>query len=246
MALKLILDSLDDISDELKNMYVESDGKFKLDVDGIEDTKGLKSALEKERAAAREARDALKKFDGIDPTKTREFMAKFENDEEAQLIANGKIDEVFQKRTEKYHTEVERQKKELADKITAAESKANAFRDRVLDDAIRAAASKFPDLHSSAIEDALLKMRKDFTLDENGNAVQLNSDGTIVTGKDGKTPYSPIEEFEASKVTKPHWWKVSNSGSSATGKPNKVGGKDFSHLPPTERLTAARAAAGRK
>lgn len=54
MALKAILESLEGLSDEVKALYVEKDGKFVLDVEGAEDNSGLKSALDKERARARE------------------------------------------------------------------------------------------------------------------------------------------------------------------------------------------------
>ena len=54
MALKLTLDSLDGLDDGTKALYAEKDGKYRLDVEGIEDTSGLKSALEKERTARRE------------------------------------------------------------------------------------------------------------------------------------------------------------------------------------------------
>ena len=54
MALKLTLDSLDGLDDGVKSLYAEKDGKYRLDVEGIEDTSGLKSALEKERTARRE------------------------------------------------------------------------------------------------------------------------------------------------------------------------------------------------
>ena len=54
MALKLIVDSLDGLDEGTKGLYAEKDGKYRLDVEGIEDTSGLKSALEKERTARRE------------------------------------------------------------------------------------------------------------------------------------------------------------------------------------------------
>ena len=60
MALKLTLDSLDGVDEAIKSLYVEQDGKFKLAVDGLEDTSGLKSALEKERKARRDAEQRAK------------------------------------------------------------------------------------------------------------------------------------------------------------------------------------------
>ena len=60
MALKLTLDTLDGVDETIKPLYVEHDGKFKLAVDGLEDTSGLKSALEKERKARRDAEQRAK------------------------------------------------------------------------------------------------------------------------------------------------------------------------------------------
>jgi len=59
----------------------------------------------------------LEKFKGIDPEKTRQLLAKFENDEEAQLIAAGKMDEVVNRR-------IEKQKSALESAKTEAEAKA--------------------------------------------------------------------------------------------------------------------------
>ena len=49
MGLKAILETLDEVPEALRAFYVERDGKFVLDADGVEDVTGLKSALEKER-----------------------------------------------------------------------------------------------------------------------------------------------------------------------------------------------------
>jgi hypothetical protein len=57
MALKLTLDTLDGVDEAIKAFYVERDGKYTLAVDGLE---GLKSALEKERKARREAEQRAK------------------------------------------------------------------------------------------------------------------------------------------------------------------------------------------
>jgi hypothetical protein len=54
MALALNIDTLDSVPEAVRALYVPNGDKFKLDVDGIEDTAGLKSALEKERTTARE------------------------------------------------------------------------------------------------------------------------------------------------------------------------------------------------
>ena len=69
MALAAYVDSLEALPEALRPFYVPTeDGRFRLDAEGVEDVSGLKSALEKERAArkalkaeleaAREAQDA--------------------------------------------------------------------------------------------------------------------------------------------------------------------------------------------
>lgn len=71
MSLPFIVDSLDAIKEEHRALYVEENGKFRLDLEGYEDPKGLKSALQSERDAAknakRELQDFQKQFEGIDP-----------------------------------------------------------------------------------------------------------------------------------------------------------------------------------
>jgi len=77
--LKAELDSLDGLDDSLKGLYVEQDGKFRLDAEGV-DNSGLKSALEKERKAARDAENRRKdleaRFKDIDPERYAELLKK--------------------------------------------------------------------------------------------------------------------------------------------------------------------------
>lgn len=64
MALKLVLDSLDGLDDTTRALYTEKDGKFRLDVDGVEDVSGLKAKITElmsETKAEREKRQALER-----------------------------------------------------------------------------------------------------------------------------------------------------------------------------------------
>ena len=102
----------------------------------------------------------------------------------------------------------------IADDLTKSErARADAYKQRVLDNHIRAAAAK-AGLHVDAIDDALLRAQSIFTLDENGNAVQLDSEGQAVLGKDGKTPFSPTEWLENPPK---HWLMSQASGGGANG-----------------------------
>lgn len=73
-----IVDSLDQIKEEHSTLYVEEDRKFRLDLDGYEDPKGLKTELQSERGAAKNVKQELQKlqkqFERIDP----EIVKKWE------------------------------------------------------------------------------------------------------------------------------------------------------------------------
>jgi|GEM_PF-3802691 len=77
---------------------------------------GLKAKNSELLGKLKEQGDSLKRFDGIDPESVKGMMKRFENDEEAKLIADGKIDEVINKRTERLRQDVDKRlkaKKEL-------------------------------------------------------------------------------------------------------------------------------------
>lgn len=243
-ALSLIVDDIGTVPEAQRSLYVEKDGKHHLDVIGIEDTSGLKSALQKERDAVKEAKRLQKeieaRYEGIDPDKVKSMMAKFENDDEAKLIAAGKIDEVVTKRTEKLRAELQKQVELAKGETEAANKRSGKFSQRVLDNHIRAAAIK-AGLHAHAVEDALFRARNMFSLDESGEAVQLDGEGKPTLGKDGKTPFTPVEWLESMKETAPHWFPAGGSGGGAGGSGNGAGGvktisrEKFNQMTPADK-----------
>lgn len=62
MGLKVTIDSLDGLDDGVKSLYKEENGKFRLDLDGYEDTTGLKAQrdalLTEKKEAQRKAQEA--------------------------------------------------------------------------------------------------------------------------------------------------------------------------------------------
>jgi len=253
MALAFMVEKIDDIPEIQRSLYTEVDGKYRLQVDGLEDTTGLKTALEKERQAVKDAKaasklaleEAMAPFAGIDPVKTRALLSKFDNEEEAALIAAGKVDEVIAKRMAKRDIEQQKLLEAAKQGEQTARSVADSFKARVLDNHIRAAAAK-AGIHPFAIEDALLRARALFTLDDKGDAIQAGSDGAPVLGKDGKTAFSPQEWLEAMKETAPHWFPAGGSGGGAGGSGGAgAGGKTitraaFDALSVNEKPKAAR------
>lgn len=197
------------------------------------DNSGLKSALEKERKAARDAEAKRKELEArykdIDPDRYAELQKKAEEEgtpeERAAKLAEKAIAQI--------RKEAEASKKEADD----ARKQRDAFRGRVLDDALRKAAAK-AGLHQHAIDDALFRGRAMFTLDENGEAVQLDAEGLPVIGKDGKTPFSPSEWLDGMRENAPHWFPAGASGSGSGNKQHNSGaptGKPTKQWTPREK-----------
>jgi hypothetical protein len=87
--LNSIIAKLEDVDENVRGFYragtaeENTEGKFVLDVESkdgfaLENVDGLKSALSKERADHAAAKQSLRAFEGIDPTKAKEALAKIE------------------------------------------------------------------------------------------------------------------------------------------------------------------------
>lgn len=229
MSLPFIVDSLDQIKEEHRALYVEENGKFRLDLEGYEDPKGLKTALQSERDAAKTAQRELqrlqKQFEGIDPEIVKKVFAQLDQDEEAKLIAEGKVNEVIQKRTEKMREEHAKLLNAETTRANNAEAYANKFKQSVVQGQIVQAAVELEALPEATADIAFLAQSK-FALDEDGKAVAVDESGEVVIGKDGKTPLSPKEWVESLREQKPYFWPKPN-GSGAQGSTNTKGQVDI-------------------
>lgn len=118
MALKAILEKLDDAPEALREHYAEKDGKFYLSVDAVdgyalEDVSGLKSALGKERTTREALEKQVVKFKDLDPDKALAALAELEElkkidpSKEADKIANTKFENAKAQLLEQHGREVE-------------------------------------------------------------------------------------------------------------------------------------------
>ncbi len=220
--------ALEKLPEGQRSLYVEKDGKYRLEVEGIEDTSGLKSSLEQERSARRAAekkmKDFAKQFEGIDPEKVRAFMGQFEDAEEAELLKQGAagIDKIVERRMAKQKEAYENQLQQLQESYEGSLEVAGSYMDRVLDSHVTQAAVK-AGVHPNALEDVLLRARMIFSVDDEGNPVQFeggegdDEEERVVMGKDGKTPFNPGEWIEGMKEKAPHWFQANSSGGGAPG-----------------------------
>jgi hypothetical protein len=93
MALKLRIsaEELAGLPEGIREFYEEKNGAFVLGVDGLEDTSGLRSALEKERKTARELEKLARQYQGLgkSPDEIAELVKAQEESEKSKLEQKG-------------------------------------------------------------------------------------------------------------------------------------------------------------
>jgi hypothetical protein len=125
MPLAKKLDSLDELPEQLHDLYEEKDGAFHLippdgfvPADDIEDTSGLKSALTKTREEKREAARQLKllreKFAGFDIEEYEKLKAAETDAETAKLEAAGEWDKIKAQMINQHNEELARRENEIS------------------------------------------------------------------------------------------------------------------------------------
>jgi len=250
MALKIVVDTLEGLDDATKALYEQkpnAEGKFDLIVEGID---GLRSALGSEREAAKKERIRAEKAEalskafselGMAPETIKELKSKMEGDAEAQLLAAGKINELLGLRTTKMREDFQKKLEAADETVKKALDTASKWTGKVLENHIREAALVVG-VHKNAVQDALLRARGIFQLNEDGNAVAMR-DGSPVLGKDGKTPLSPSEWLDSMKEVAPHWFPAPGSGTGSQQSSNATNAKSikraaFEALGPAERRKA--------
>lgn len=187
---------------------------------------GLKTKNGELIGSLKEAKDALKRFEGIDPEAVNAMMKRFANDEEAGLLKAGKIDEVLNKRTERMQADHAKAFKAEQEARSRAEGKASKLAARTLAGAIRDAAIKAGAL-PEAMEDIVLRSAPLWRLNDDAEPVAMNAE-EVILGKDGKTPLTAQEWAESLRETAPHLWpkaqgtNAPGSGAGARGNKQKT------------------------
>lgn len=187
--------------------------------------------------------ETLKAWEGLDPTQIKDLLGKMDGDEELKLLKDGKLDEVVTRRVAKRDADWQKKLDAAVASAEGEKAKSTKFLGRVLDEQIRASVNG--KVHDKAVEDALFRARMIFSLDEDGNAIQLQ-DGKAVLGKDGKSAFSPAEWIESMRESAPHWFPATGSGSGAqhnqgAGGTKTVTRSEFDAMSATERQATVKA-----
>ena len=203
MPLKYKYATKQEIPAEQQAFYVERDGAWLLDADGVVS----QSKLDEFRQNNITLTNQLKKFEGIDPDAVRQLADDKRKLEEAAQLKAGEVDKVLAARLkeamDKVHAPVLAERDTLLGRLSAIQ----------IDQAVVSEATK-RGLRPTALTDITARARQTFKL-VNGVPQAFDGDSPRF-GKDGVTPLTLAEWVDALVSDAPHLFEA-NAGSGAAG-----------------------------
>jgi len=224
MALKFKYASKGEVPDEHASLYVERDGAFVLDAEGVVD----KAKHEEFRQNNIALTNQLKRFEGIDPDAVRQLADEKRKLEEAAQIKAGEVDKVLAARLkaelDKVHAPVVAERDALHGRLTAIQ----------IDQAVVNEATK-RGLRATAIPDITSRARMTFKLVD---GVPQAFDGEKTRpGKDGVSPMTMAEWVDALVSDAPHLFEANAGGGAAGSSSGGAGGGNRSVKNPFRKET---------
>lgn len=191
---------------------------------GSSEIESLKAEVERLRNHSNKLLDekkqvqaALKKFDGVDLEEIKKIKNALESSEEAKLLAEGKLDEVVNRRNEKLHLELNQIKSDFNDFKGNSQKETDKWKGKyqktVIENKLRAEAEKAK-IEPHFIDFVLFKADGMFSLGEDGEIESRDSSGNLRTVRN--KPLNPEVFIEQLKKDQPHLWPKSQ-GAGATG-----------------------------
>jgi hypothetical protein len=235
MAIKAVVDKLEDVPEQYRDLYTERNGKF--EVSGIEgirtdaDVTRLSSALEKERKDHKTVKQTLTTILG--DRKPEDVVTLLDRIPELELAAEGKVDdnkinEMVEKRIGAKLGPVQRQLQQLTTQNAEKDQIITAFqtkeRTRTIHDHVREAINKTQGFQVAAVEDALLFAERMLEVTEEGKVVTKDNVG-VTPGVDAVVWLTDMQQ------RKPHWWGPSQGGGAGgnNGKGGSSGDNPWTH-----------------
>lgn len=172
-----------------------------------QEVSGLKNKQSELLEKLKKAKEDLGKFEGVDVEELRKLKQTLESNEEMKLLAEGKAEEVVTRRVEAMRRDWEDKISARDEKLSELESLLKEKDERLagllIDGSVREAYIELG-YEPTALDDVLLHARTVFKMDENGSPVPRDGNGSVIFGKDGKTPITQKEWLEGLAVKKPY------------------------------------------
>ena len=235
MALKFKYASPEQVPAEHVGLYVEREGAFVLDAEGVVEKAKLEEFRATNVAVLKERDELRKRFEGIDPEAVRKLAEEKRKLEEAQQVKAGEVEQVIAARLAGARAEWDQQQGAVVAERDALHGRLTAIQ---IDQAVVSEATK-RGLRATALPDIAARARQNFKL-VGGVPQAFAADGqTARVGKDGYTPMTLAEWVEALVSDAPHLFEANAgggaAGSGSGGAGNRSGKNPFA--PATWNLT---------
>lgn len=183
-----------------------------------EQVQGLKSKNTELLDEKKQIQAKLKTFEDFDMDAAKEAMDFLQNNKDAQLIKDGKVDELIQKKTSQMRSDHEAILGELNGELSALKQRGDLYeglyKTTMIDDGLRKAATEAK-VRPEAVPDILLHGRTIFKLADDGSLEARDAEGKLRKTNDDKV-LTPVNWIDGLKRTSPHYWPNSE-GAGARG-----------------------------
>lgn len=198
--LPAITKDLEDIPEAARGLYEKTGDDYVLVVDDSPFKAKLKEFRDNNIGLLKAKEDLegkLEALKGVDPAEYSKMKKQLEEMEDKTLIDDGKIDELVALRTERMRKDFESQAAKLTEAKESAEKSSTENRTRLekvlIDSQISQAVTGKGTVRKGAMPDILSRAKETWRLDDDGNPVAVNQDGSKRYGKDGSKPLSMDE-----------------------------------------------------
>ena len=171
MALKRVIEKLEDVEEQFRHLYSKGEGgKFYfIEVEGLIPSEKLVEF----RDTNIELKKALEKFEGIDPEKYAE-LTKIEGQiKEHKLLESGKVDQIVAERTDGLLKEHKKQIEEREGTINAMNQRLSGL---LIDSAVKSSAISIGALPTAG-DDVVLRAKSIFQINKDGQPIALDQKG---------------------------------------------------------------------
>lgn len=215
--LKAVVAKLDDVDEKFRSLYVERDGKFHLDAEGVEDVEGLRGNRDEILKEKKKLEKKLAEFGELTPEEAKQLKDFRESEAERKAKEAGEFEKLKTQLVEKHTKELEKR------------DGAIAKRDKALDRYIRRAAAlqaigenEGTDLLLPHVLERLKLVEKDdeyvvVVTTEAGDAM-VDTKGVAVPPKDFVASLKTIDKYKGG------FKGTGASGSGAENRPNAASG----------------------
>jgi len=234
MALRVSYAKKEEIPEALVALYVEKDGKWDLEVDGMvpsDDLATIKTRLDDFRTNNITLTEKLKAFDGkkvLSQEEVDEFARLHEQEQsikDKKLIDSGKLDELLANRTEKMRADFEAQIESLNKSLAASKEIAGLHEGRLSTVLVESEVGRVLSKSGNrpiqgALDDIYTRAGKTWKVNDKGSLVALDATGQQVYGTEAN-PLT-VDEWLVQTVKDAPYLFEANKGTGGDG--DKGGG----------------------